>query len=52
MSVKILIIDDDISIGNLEQEILEQTGYQVLRAYLRHRGSIAFEKLSSRSDFT
>ena len=33
MSVKILIIDDDISIGNLEQEILEQTGYQVLRAY-------------------
>lgn len=33
MSVKILIIDDDISIGNLEQEILEQAGYQVLRAY-------------------
>lgn len=33
MSVKILIIDDDISIGNLEQEVLEQTGYQVLRAY-------------------
>ena len=29
----ILIIDDDISIGNLEQEVLEQTGYQVLRAY-------------------
>lgn len=33
MSVKILIIDDDISIGNLEQEVLEQAGYQVLRAY-------------------
>jgi DNA-binding response OmpR family regulator len=33
MSVKILIIDDDISIGNLEQQVLEQTGYQVLRAY-------------------
>lgn len=32
MSMKILIIDD-ISIGNLEQEVLEQTGYQVLRAY-------------------
>lgn len=29
----ILIIDDDISIGNLEQEVLEQAGYQVLRAY-------------------
>lgn len=33
MSVKILIIEDDISIGNLEQDVLEQTGYQVLRAY-------------------
>lgn len=29
----ILIIDDNISIGNLEQEVLEQAGYQVLRAY-------------------
>lgn len=29
----ILIIDDDISIGNLEQELLEQVSYQVLRAY-------------------
>lgn len=29
----ILIIDDDIAIGSLEQEVLEQTGYQVLRAY-------------------
>lgn len=33
MSVKILIIDDDIAIGNLEQEVLEQRGYAVLRAY-------------------
>ena len=29
----ILIIDDDTTIGNLEQEILEQAGYAVLRAY-------------------
>ena len=29
----ILIIDDDITIGNLEQEFLEREGYAVLRAY-------------------
>ena len=29
----ILIIDDDISIGNLEEEVLERAGYAVLRAY-------------------
>lgn len=29
----ILIIDDDIAIGNLEQEVLEQAGYLVERAY-------------------
>ena len=29
----VLIIDDDIAIGNLEQEVLERTGYAVLRAY-------------------
>ena len=29
----ILIIDDDITIGNLEQEVLEREGYAVLRAY-------------------
>lgn len=29
----ILIIDDDAAIGNLEQEVLEQAGYAVLRAY-------------------
>ena len=29
----ILIIDDDVAIGNLEQEILEQAGYAVRRAY-------------------
>lgn len=30
---KILIVDDDIQIGNLEQEVLEQHGYSCLRAY-------------------
>lgn len=29
----ILIIDDDIAIGNLEQEVMEQAGYFVERAY-------------------
>ena len=29
----ILIIDDDASIGNLEQEVLQRAGYAVLRAY-------------------
>lgn len=29
----ILIVDDDISIGNLEQEVLQRAGYNVLRAY-------------------
>ena len=30
---RILIIDDDEAIGNLEQEVLERAGYHVLRAY-------------------
>ncbi len=30
---RILIIDDDEHIGNLEQELLEREGYAVLRAY-------------------
>ena len=29
----ILIIDDDMAIGNLEQKVLERAGYAVLRAY-------------------
>ena len=29
----ILIVDDDLAIGNLEQEVLEGAGYAVLRAY-------------------
>ncbi|MDY5021496.1 MAG: response regulator [Blautia sp.] len=30
---KILIIDDDVKIGDLEQEVLEQAGYSCRRAY-------------------
>ena len=30
---KILIIDDDVTIGDLEQEVLEREGYAVQRAY-------------------
>ena len=30
---KILIIDDDVTIGDLEQEVLARAGYAVLRAY-------------------
>lgn len=33
MSNKILIIDDDIQIGNLEQEVLEKRGFSCVRAY-------------------
>ena len=29
----ILIVDDDMAIGNLEREVLERAGYTVLRAY-------------------
>ena len=30
---KILIVDDDACIGNMEEEVLERAGYAVLRAY-------------------
>ncbi len=29
----ILIVDDDIAVGDLEKEVLERAGYSVLRAY-------------------
>ena len=29
----IMVIDDDESIGNMEQELLEREGYQVQRAF-------------------
>lgn len=33
MANTVLIIDDDVSIGDLEQEVLERAGYRVLRAW-------------------
>ena len=30
---KILIVDDDAAIGDMEQEVLERAGYAVRRAY-------------------
>ena len=44
MSKTILIIDDDIQIGNLEQEVLEQEGYQCLRAYSGTEALLQLEK--------
>ena len=29
----IMVIDDEVSIGNMEQELLEREGYQVQRAF-------------------
>ena len=40
----ILIIDDDISIGNLEQELLEREGYRTLRAYSGTEALLLLEK--------
>ena len=33
MNKRILIIDDDVSIGNLVEEVLDSAGYDTLRAY-------------------
>ena len=33
MNKRILIIDDDVSIGNLVEEVLNGAGYDTLRAY-------------------
>lgn len=40
----ILIVDDDIQIGNLEQEILEREGYACLRAYSGSEAALILEK--------
>lgn len=40
----ILIIDDDIQIGNLEQEVLEQAGYNCIRAYSGTEALLILEK--------
>ena len=40
----ILIIDDDVQIGNLEQELLEREGYRALRAYSGTEALLLLEK--------
>jgi len=44
MGKTILIIDDDIQIGNLEQEVLEREGYVCLRAYSGTEAVLLLEK--------
>lgn len=44
MKKTILIIDDDMQIGNLEQEVLEQSGYQCMRAYSGTEALLLLEK--------
>ena len=44
MQYKILIIDDDIQIGNLEQEVLEREGYICYRAYSGTEALLLLEK--------
>lgn len=44
MKRKILIIDDDIQIGNLEQEVLEREGYICSRAYSGTEAILLLEK--------
>ena len=41
---KILIVDDDIQIGNLEQEVLEKEGYECIRAYSGTEAVLLLEK--------
>ena len=44
MKKSILIIDDDIQIGNLEQEVLEREGYICYRAYSGTEAVLLLEK--------
>lgn len=44
MKYTILIIEDDLQIGNLEQEILEREGYACIRAYSGTEALLVFEK--------
>lgn len=44
MQTKILIIDDDIQIGNMLQEVLERAEYEVLRAYSGTEALLLLEK--------
>lgn len=41
---KILIVDDDVYIGDMLEEILEKEGYQVLRAYSGTEASMILDK--------
>ena len=43
----ILIIDDDESIGNFEQELLERSGYAVMRAYSGTEAQLLLKKRAS-----
>ena len=42
-----LIIDDDESIGNFEQELLERSGYAVMRAYSGTEAQLLLKKRAS-----
>lgn len=44
MKKSILIIDDDLQIGNLEQEVLEREGYRCVRAYSGTEALLLLEK--------
>jgi len=44
MKKSILIIDDDLQIGNLEQEVLEREGYRCARAYSGTEALLLLEK--------
>ena len=44
MKNSILIIDDDVQIGNLEQEVLEREGYACSRAYSGTEAVLLLEK--------
>ncbi len=46
MGKKILIIDDDIQIGNLEQEVLVQEGYETFRAYSGTEAMLVLDKVT------
>ena len=46
MGKKILIIDDDVQIGNLEQEVLSQEGYETFRAYSGTEALLILDKIT------
>lgn len=46
----ILIIDDDVAIGNLEQEVLEREGYLGAACLFRNGSTTAFKRKETGSD--